>query len=107
MKPPAEPGVRQSQVQDHSNGQDNRALMYVRPHLLDIDLGPNGSGNHFPATVLRINPAGPLVKVELRALWGDIVQVEMGHERFDELGLMAGAQVYVRPREAKVFIYQI
>lgn len=107
IKPPAEPGVRPNKVQDHGNGKDNQALMYVRPHLLDIDLGPNGSGNHFPATVLRINPAGPLVKVELRALWGDIVQVEMGHERFEALGLIAGAQVYVRPREAKVFIYQI
>jgi sulfate transport system ATP-binding protein len=122
MKSPAGVGVPQNQTEAHSNGKDDRALMYVRPHLLDIDLGPsglgpsglgpdgagpNGSANHFPATVLRINPAGPLVKVELRAPWGDIVQVEMGHERFEALGLVAGAQVYVRPREARVFIYQI
>jgi sulfate/thiosulfate transport system ATP-binding protein len=95
------------QRQAHANGNADQALLYVRPHLLDIELGPDGSGNHFPATVVRINPAGPQVKVELRALWGDMVQVEMGHERFKALGLVPGAEVFVRPREAKVFVYQI
>jgi len=90
-----------------ANGNHHQALFYVRPHLLDIELGPNGGGNHFPATVVRINPAGPQVKVELRAQWGDLVQVELGHERFRSLGLTPGAKVFLRPREAKVFVYQI
>jgi sulfate transport system ATP-binding protein len=92
----------------HADKADwNRALLYVRPHLLDIDLTPNGGGSHFPATVVRINPAGPQVKVELRAQWGDLVQVELGHERFRSLGLTPGAEVFVRPREARAFVYQI
>jgi sulfate transport system ATP-binding protein len=89
------------------NGNRNQALLYVRPHLLDIELGSNGGGNYFPATVVRINPAGPQVKVELRAQWGDLVQVELGHERFRSLGLTPGAKVFLRPKEAKVFVYQI
>jgi ABC-type sulfate/molybdate transport systems ATPase subunit len=89
------------------NGNPNQALLYVRPHLLDIELTGNGGGNYFPATVVRINPAGPQVKVELRAQWGDLVQVELGHERFKSLGLTTGAAVFLRPKEAKVFVYQI
>jgi hypothetical protein len=45
--------------------------------------------------------------VELRAQWGDLVQVELGHERFRSLGLTPGAEVLVRPREARAFVYQI
>lgn len=107
LMPQAANSAPQDQPQAHVNGNANKALLYVRPHLLDIELGPNGSGNHFPATVVRINPAGPVVKVELRALWGDMVQVELGHERFKTLRLLPGAEVFVRPREAKVFVYHI
>jgi hypothetical protein len=74
---------------------------------LDIELSANGGGNHFPATVVRINPAGPQVKGGLRAQWGDLVQVELGHERFKSLGLTPGAEVFLLPKEAKVFVYQI
>lgn len=89
------------------NGTGNNALLYVRPHLLDIELHSNGGGNYLPATVVRVNPAGPQVKVELRARSGDLVQVDLAHERFNTLQLKSGAEVYLRPREAKVFIYQI
>jgi sulfate/thiosulfate transport system ATP-binding protein len=101
----AAPHVKERPV--HTNGKGDNALLYVRPHLLDIELGQNGGGDYFPATVVRINPAGPQVKVELRAQWGEPVQVEMSHERFKSLALVAGAEVFVHPREAKVFVYQI
>jgi sulfate transport system ATP-binding protein len=96
----------QSNGRSTDAGIINEALLYVRPHLLDIELKPNGGGN-FPATVVRINPAGPQVKVELRAESGDLVQVELGHERFRTLNLAPGAAVYLRPKEARVFVYQI
>jgi len=83
------------------------ALLYVRPHLLDIELKANGGGNYLRATVMRINPAGPQVKVELRAQSGDLVQVELGHERFRSLKLSPGANVFLRPKGARVFVYQI
>ena len=52
-------------------------------------------------------PPGPQVKVELRAKTGDLVQVDLAHERFSTLQLTPGAEVFLRPKEAKVFIYQI
>ncbi len=109
--PPQAHGVSAHQAArrpSHSNGNGNEATLYVRPHLLDVQLeSDGGESNLFPATVLRVNPAGPQVKVELRARWGDLVQVEMGHERYKSLGLVPGAEVFVRPKEAKVFVYQI
>ena len=80
-------------------------MVYIRPHLLDIRLTSNGGGS-FPATICHINSAGPKVKIELRSQWGDHLQVEIDHERFRPLRLERAAQVYLSPRENKVFIYQ-
>jgi sulfate transport system ATP-binding protein len=87
-----------------SNGKSAR--VYVRPHLLDIHLEPNGKAS-FPAAITHIHAAGPKVKIELCSRWGDQVQVEIDHDRFRALGLECGTQVYLSPRENKVFIYQI
>jgi sulfate/thiosulfate transport system ATP-binding protein len=90
-----------------NHGDPHQALLYVRPHMLNIELKPNGSSNYLRATIVRINPAGPQVKVELRAQSGDLVQVEIGHERFRALALTPGAEVFLRPKEARAFVYQI
>jgi sulfate/thiosulfate transport system ATP-binding protein len=87
-----------------ANGKD--AMVYVRPHLLEIVLTPNGKSS-FPATVKHINAAGPKVKVELESQWGDPVQVELDHDRYRALGIQRDAKVYLKPRENRVFIYQI
>jgi sulfate transport system ATP-binding protein len=90
----------------HAHPDSHRALVYVRPHNLEVDYRPNGR-HHFKATVKLINPAGPQVKIELITDWGDRVQAEMPHERYRELGLKVDDVVYVWPREQKVFVYQI
>jgi len=87
-----------------SNGKE--AMVYVRPHLLDIHLQPIAKGS-FAATVRHINAAGPKVKVELITQWGDPVQVELDHERYRELKLERDAEVFLSPRENHVFVYQI
>jgi sulfate transport system ATP-binding protein len=88
----------------HANGKD--AMVYVRPHLLEIHLQPIAKGS-FAATVRHINAAGPKVKVELTSHWGDPVQVEIDHDRYRELKLERDAEVYLSPRENQVFVYQI
>ena len=90
----------------HAHPDSGKAVLYVRPHLMEIVLKPNGTQT-FPATVKSINPAGPQVKVELVAAWGDMVQVEISHDRFQSLHLEPGANVYLRPKEQKLFVYQI
>jgi sulfate/thiosulfate transport system ATP-binding protein len=77
-------------------------VVYVRPHLLEIDRQPNGR-NHFRARVKHINSAGPLVKVEAIAEWGDPVHVELSQERFQHLQLAKDEAVFIMPRDMKVF----
>ena len=79
------------------------ALVFVRPHLLEIEHQRNG-GDNFRARVTHINAAGPLVKVDLLTDWGAPVHVEISHERYSSLGLQREDEVFVRPRERKVFV---
>jgi len=86
------------------NAQDAKsALVFVRPHLLEIERQRNG-GDNFRAKVTHINAAGPLVKVDLSTDWGAPVHVEISHERYSSLGLRREDEVFVRPRERKVFV---
>src|SRR5437867_3509621 len=79
------------------------ALVFVRPHLLEIEHQRNG-GDNFHAKVTHINAAGPLVKVELMTDWGAPVHVEISHGRYSSLGLKRADEVFVRPRERRVFV---
>ena len=92
---------------DHSKpDNNNRAMVYVRPHLLEISLAPNGN-DYFRGIVKHINPAGSMVKIELISQWGDPVHVELDHERFDQLALQPETEVFLSPKQKKVFVYQI
>ncbi|MFA6241409.1 MAG: sulfate ABC transporter ATP-binding protein [Candidatus Hydrogenedentales bacterium] len=82
--------------------ENGTTKVFVRPHGFEVDTTPNGK-EHFPATIARINPAGPVVKMELTASWGDTVDVELTRERFLELELKRDDQVFVTLKEMKVF----
>jgi sulfate/thiosulfate transport system ATP-binding protein len=77
-------------------------LVYVRPHLLEIARRPDG-GSHFRARIKHINSAGPLVKIEAVAEWGDPVRVEIPQERFRNLKLVKDDEVFIIPKDVKVF----
>jgi sulfate transport system ATP-binding protein len=81
------------------------ALVFVRPHLLEIEHQFNG-GDNFRAKVTHINAAGPLVKVDLITDWGDPVHVDLSHERYRILGLKRDDRVFVIPKERRVFTDQ-
>jgi sulfate/thiosulfate transport system ATP-binding protein len=77
-------------------------VVFVRPHLLEIAREAAGV-NSFRATIRHINAAGPLVKVDAVTEWGAPVSVETTQERFRELQLVKGDEVYVNPRDVAVF----
>jgi sulfate transport system ATP-binding protein len=79
-----------------------KAVVYVRPHLFEVHSHPFGE-HSFKATVSHVNPAGPVVKVEVVTEWGDSVQVELPQERYRSLKLEKGAVVFLSPREFAVF----
>ncbi|HSK11557.1 MAG TPA: sulfate ABC transporter ATP-binding protein [Vicinamibacterales bacterium] len=85
------------------DGREARlATLYIRPHQLEINL-EGGGGQQFRATVTHVNPAGPLVKVDLTAEWGDPVRVELSQERYRALNLKPGDRVFVSPLEMSLF----
>ncbi len=90
----------------HEESRDVKA--YVRPHELELDRRPRGSTS-LKAEVLRINSAGPVVKVELFA--GDFALpliVALTPDRFAELKPIAGEELFVFPKRLRVFAdYQI
>ncbi len=88
----------------NGHARDGRAMLYVRPHLLEIDRSPRGICS-FPATVRNVNPAGPQVRVELTAEWGDQLHADIDHERFLKLDSRPGSKVFLHPKESQVFIY--
>ena len=73
------------------------ALVFVRPHLLEIEHQRNG-GDNFQAKVTHINAAGPLVKVDLMTDWGAPVHVELSHGRYSSLGLKRKMRCTCGPR---------
>jgi sulfate transport system ATP-binding protein len=79
------------------------ALVFVRPHLLEIEHHRNG-GDNFHARVTHINAAGPLVKVDLVTDWGAPVHVEISHGRYSSLALKREDEVFLRPKERRVFV---
>ena len=79
------------------------AVAYVRPHLLDIDHEKPSDRPHFRARITHLNAAGAVVKVELVTGAGAVINVEMSHERYRQLGLQKGAEVFVIVKNMKVF----
>ena len=80
---------------------DGRVPVFIRPHLLDISADRPASG-HFPARVVHVNPAGPMVKVELVTDWGAPVRVELPQDRYRSLALAREDRVFLSPREHAV-----
>jgi len=76
--------------------EDGEAQVYVRPHRLTLQAAPTGHGE-FPATVERVNAAGPLVRIDLVAAWGSPLRVEMSEDRYRRLrlNLQRGSEVFI------------
>jgi len=93
-------------VDGHEEAQNAPAFAYVRPHDIEISRTPE-NGTAFAATVSHIHAIGPVVRLELaREDATELVEAELTRERFRELGLHEGEQVFVKPRQLRVFLEQ-
>lgn len=81
-----------------------KAMVYVRPHELDIDIHSDGTPS-LQARVNHINPAGSVIRVSLSAQdFGIELNVDLTPARYQELGLKTGMHVHVFPRRFRVFV---
>ena len=76
------------------------AMAFVRPHDIDIERGPVAGG--IEATVVDVHAIGPLVRVDLTHD-SELIEVELTRERAIVLDLARGQQVWLKPRQVKVF----
>ena len=89
-------------VLEPEGGGEDGARLLVRPYALEISRRAGGESS-VAARVERVQSAGPVVKVELTGPAGEAIHVELPHDRFHALGLVRNEDVFVVPREAKVF----
>lgn len=84
------------------NQNVREAVIYTRPH--DIDIVRQASPGLLQAVILRIHAIGPIVRIELQRNDNQqIVEVEMTREGYSCLRLIVGEDVYIRPRQAKIY----
>src|SRR5690606_31128448 len=82
--------------------EEGSATVYMRPHELALKRSRNGAPS-LAARVVRLNPAGTVAKVHLRSAEGVEFLVDVSQEQFSELNLAPGDEVFVYPKNARVF----
>jgi sulfate transport system ATP-binding protein len=87
---------------EHNTPSAEQAAVFVRPHDLDIATSRNGHPS-FAAAVERIHSAGANVRIELVAGSGEHLSAEITHQRFEELHLEQGQEVFVTPRTIRIY----
>jgi len=88
------------------DGPDGPVAVYVRPHDLDVSREPDAQGpdrTAWRARIVRLTPLGGLVRLDLTLQDGAALQVQLTRERSLQLGLERGDEVFVAPKDTKVF----
>lgn len=83
------------------NAQDIK--IFVRPHELSVTKNPEEGVEYIPAIISHINPAGPLVKIEMERKNKAIIQAEIPKESFDHQMFTKGDLVFCHPKASKLF----
>ncbi len=81
---------------------DGPVTIYVRPHDIDVTRQLNGHPS-WPGRVCQVVPLGGLVRLELLLKDGTEVRAQVSRERRAELDLQPGDDIFVVPRDLKVF----
>lgn len=82
--------------------QSGDAVAYVRPHDIDISLIPQQSS--LPVIVKQVRAIGSVVRLEAAiGQDGEVVEIELSRERFNLTPVALGDEVFIRPRQIKLF----
>ena len=87
---------------EHGDAAGTPARVFIRPHDLVLDIASSRRPN-LKAIVAGIHSAGPIVRLELRAVTGEAFSAEMPLGRFRELEIQPASTVFVSPRELRIF----
>lgn len=87
------------------NGSNHQeAIAYARPH--DINISRERAGEEaVNASVTHLHIVGPVVQIELvRKDTEEYLEAELTKEHYLSLGLKVGEEVFIKPKQLKVFI---
>jgi sulfate/thiosulfate transport system ATP-binding protein len=88
---------------EYAGTVNTEAVGYVRPHDISIDREP--STDSVSAEISYIHSVGAVVQLELiRKDTGEFLEAELTKDRFRSLGLATGEEVFVKPKQLRVFI---
>ena len=90
-------------------GAKEGSVAYVRSHDIEIERSPYDTSS-VRANIRHIQKLGPSVRVTLAMEGnGQFVEAELTRDAYMSQGLQQGEQVFVRPRQVRVFVedYQI
>ncbi len=90
---------------EHAEAEELAAVAYVRPHDIEVDRTAQGD-TALAARVTHVLSVGPIVRLELvrdDSKDKNPIQVEISKERFRELQLVRGDQVFIKPRRFDLF----
>jgi sulfate transport system ATP-binding protein len=79
------------------------ARVFMRPHDLTVARGRSGDESSFSATIVRVNAAGPSVRLDLENAAGRALQATVSAEELAQTQLAVGDRVQVTPRRMRVF----
>jgi len=97
-------GTAQFDAPDHLHANDMEAVGYVRPHQLKIER-ERLNEESIAATITFMHSIGPTWHIEMKRADGDAyIEVELSKEDFAESDFKVGENVFVSPKEMKVFI---
>jgi len=87
----------------YKDAEEREATVYMRPHEFDIRRTSNGKPS-FAAKVTRTHSAGAFARVLLETATGSDVMVDLTLEEFSQLALQHGENVFLYPKNARVFV---
>jgi sulfate transport system ATP-binding protein len=94
---------------EHRDAEELAAVAYVRPHDIHVDRVIH-DGGALAAHVSHILSVGPVVRLELirdDSESKELIEVEITKERFRELQLVRGDQVFIKPSRFDLFPSQV
>ena len=86
-----------------ARGDGVTARVFMRPHDLSLTRSDDGGESSFAATILRVNAAGPSVRLDLENAAGRPLQATVSAEELARDQLAVGDRVQVTPRRLRVF----
>lgn len=100
VKPAGAPPAKKAK-QRSTSGTPVR--VFARPHEMFVTKTPDDAHQYIPVQVVHINPAGSLAKLEMERTSGVVLQAEIPKSIVDSLSIRRGDQLFVRPKNVRVF----